>query len=61
MQYRTRKFGTNLGWTARYISRMESSSFVILAFCATISFTCDIMVPNSDAAKRKRKLQKICN
>jgi hypothetical protein len=51
--------GTDLGWTARYISRMESSSFVMLACCATMSFTCEIMVPNSEAANRKRTLQNI--
>ncbi len=51
--------GTDLGWTARYISRMESSSLVMLACCATMSFTCEIMVPNSEAAKRKRTLQNI--
>ncbi len=50
-----------LGCTARYISSMVSSSLVILACCATISFTCDIIVPKSEAAKRKRKLQKSCS
>jgi hypothetical protein len=39
---------------------MVSSSLVMLACCATISLTCDMIVPKSEAAKRKRKLQKIC-
>ena len=49
-----------LGCTVKYISRILSRSLVMLACWATISFTCDIIVPNKDAAKRNKKLQNNC-
>ena len=50
---------TRLGCTDRYISRILSRSFFFVVICATISFTCAIIVPKRDAAQRNRKIQNI--
>jgi hypothetical protein len=39
---------------------MLSRTFFFVVRLATISFTWAIIVPNRDAAQRKRKMQKIC-
>ncbi len=46
-----------LGSTQRYDSNTLSSSLDTAAWAATISLTCDIRVPKSDAAQKKRKTQ----
>jgi hypothetical protein len=48
----------NLGFRLRYDSKILSRSFFFVVKSATISLTCAIMVPNSEAAQRKRKVQK---
>ena len=51
------KLLTHLGFTVRYASSTKSSSFDTAAWDATISLACEIMVPKSEAAQKKRKMQ----
>jgi hypothetical protein len=41
----------------RYVSSTESNSFETAACDATISLACEMIVPNKEAAEKKRKTQ----
>jgi hypothetical protein len=50
----------HLGLSTRYASRISSSPWFIIVLWSTISLICEIIVPNKDTAKKKRKMQKTC-
>jgi hypothetical protein len=49
-----------LGFKCKYVSSIYSRSFFFVVSCETISLTWAIMVPKSEAADIKRKIQKTC-